>query len=1717
MANEGIELVICSYEDPLTPKWLLPNRIEPKALEELGGTGGGSFKIHRDDPRYVADPTMLDSRNVAKVKVDNKVIGAFLIGDKESILVNSSENKERGFSVSGEGLKTWFDDAEVYPMSGELQSYSRDTRSFNFASEQGTWYNPAAWINSFNYGAYNSGNAWSIFPEKWPAVGGSAAWIGPRTYSTTMPVGVWYARHEFTIVTSGKYVIYSAVDDYFDMYLDGQHIAATKEEGESWKSTARIELTLDAGPHILAYAAYNEGGPSAILMAMASIAADKTETLFTRSGVGTWKVLDFPAAVPGWSIGEILLKLLDEAESRGVLFPQWLTPTFTATTDSNGDPWPTALDWSFKVGESYASVISKFEDLVNIWIDPETLELNVATVRGENRTTAPYTAWTERRRNLIPNSSPTTYSGSGWAASTAAFNGDNTDEWVGFLHSGVYTAYVFTDGFEEALAIGDQVTLTVQYRVNAVNASQAATHMAVVPHRRTGNVYYQAGRVDTPITIGKIETVQIQWTVTEAVPIGDFDIALVSSNGTGPGFSTVGAGWDFQVRRPTIERGHVSGVPFTGDTEDTEFVQHSWLGATGTSLSVEEFRTTNPSNMVEFRLGKHLREARTRSKGKIKNALAIKSAGGWSEEVDTTSINKYGRIEGSMDTGASAELVPILSDIVFAQRANEEEGASYDIVSIEKKPFVDFGVGDWVLAPNDRGLMVPRRVMSISVTEGPSGNVLYTLEFDTIFRNNEQQMGKIIGKMGGGGVGGGMGNVAGSTPGVGGPIILPPDSTPAPIYPKAPTGLSGTSTGAWNPNGVDAISTIVLDWNDVTQNVDNTATVPQFYEIEGRETGTPTTGWQPFGRTSVSTITLPVFEPGDSWVFRVRALNPDGQSGAWSTEFTHVMVGPSAPMLAPTTPTVNVYKGIAQVSWDGNLSNGAPPPAQFRYVYAEHRVTAINGTPVAGSWVRNGNPLLRGSRVTFFTNIFKGWDFEVRFTAVDGVGIESAKSASSTVVTMTGVNLGELNNDVTDAITAAQDAADTAQSSANAAQIAADLADDKAEAAQTDADAAQTSANQAIADAATALSTANTAISTADAMITWSPNAPVVGDGTGKPVDAVWYRTSANGIIGQWRWTGSAWTSSPVDDSAIFSINAVKITAGTLDAARIAANSITAAKLLIGNLDNLIPDPNFANPTVSGWNSPSHQIITDGGRVAGKNALRIVGSGAQKGAYNLANIPVEAGDIFRLSVWVKSSIALGAVSNFLGPYFQIDRVGTTQTTGGQNNAVALTANTWTKIESFFTIPTDGYQVRAGFFAQAPLTTGATLDFTEPEMVRVSDATLIADGSIVTAKIAANAVTATQILAATITGDKIAAGTISTTKLLVTSLDNLVEDGSFEYSTVSGVAWTLTAGDTITATLPRTGARALQLASGTVRACALTVAAFKVEEGEQYRIQGWSRLAAAGTSVEGVTLRFKYGTTEASTPTASADIAISPDGEVTTTYGLISGVWTVPAGAKYARAEVVMRDNAAGRTYHVDDIAVFKMSSGQLIVDGAITTSKIAADQVSAIHLQAGSVATPHLQAQAVTSEKVAADSITANHIAVGAIEADAIAVGAVKTQHISPEVGGQLDISANDTVQIIAGRVDGVEADTNATAENLETMQTYYAFGPAGAVISSPGSAYSLALRNDIIEMLENGNPVSYWNSGTLYVNQFVGEKVSLGNHQLAKFEDGTVVRALGA
>lgn len=383
-----------------------------------------------------------------------------------------------------------------------------------------------------------------------------------------------------------------------------------------------------------------------------------------------------------------------------------------------------------------------------------------------------------------------------------------------------------------------------------------------------------------------------------------------------------------------------------------------------------------------------------------------------------------------------------------------------------------------------------------------------------------------------------------------------------------------------------------------------------------------------------------------------------------------------------------------------------------------------------------------------------------------------------------------------------------------------------------------------------------------------------------------------------------------------------------------------------------------------------------------------------------------------------------------------------------------------------------------------------------------------------AEYAATNIDAGNIVTGTLSADRVGARTIVAEKLLLSgNLSNLLQDPSFDAA--STAIWSEeNAGVVKTASNTRTGGRALSMTTtGSAYDASIYSAAIPAEEDEEYVFGGWVRILS-GTGVgAAVHLELRHGPTDA-TSTGQVLVTDSPD-PITTSYQYIQGVFEVPAGSKFIRPVVRITDTTASRTYLLDDMVLFKRASAELIVDGAITATKLAAESVTANALQAGSVVAGKIASGAVTAGTIEAASITANELAADSVEATKIKAGEVQVYHLSSEVGQELNISSNAAVNILVGGLDAVNARVDENGTAIQDISTVYRFENDAATISTPDSAYSLRLSPEAVGIFEAGTEVSRWDAGQLLVESLVVENVVLGNHKIEKYGTGTVVRAL--
>lgn len=462
-------------------------------------------------------------------------------------------------------------------------------------------------------------------------------------------------------------------------------------------------------------------------------------------------------------------------------------------------------------------------------------------------------------------------------------------------------------------------------------------------------------------------------------------------------------------------------------------------------------------------------------------------------------------------------------------------------------------------------------------------------------------------------------------------------------------------------------------------------------------------------------------------------------------------------------------------------------------------------------------------------------------------------------------------------------------------------------------------------------------------------------------------------------------------------VDTSKLQAGAVTTEKLDAGSVTAAKMVIAENDNLIPDPNFAGFDSDG----SSWVTSDGGWYVSRSddtaVLRHQGPyGGDWIIIRSQEFVVSRGDDLLVRCdWINSLPRAAKIGIM---YF--DSLGE----AAGSSMVESSATGWQKTVIETTVPENA---RTAYFRYAVLSpqagdSGATM-FGRPQVLRRASGELIVDG----------AITARKIQAGAITAEKIQAGAVNTSKLTVGDFTNLVDDPDFMNPSESwGLPSTVTVVDTTGG--PGKALRFTPTGGGSNYAWNGNV--FPVKQGDRFllaaRVQN-----AFNTGNLTVGIQFLD----------EGEVSINDAGSMA--FG-ISG-WAdkstevvVPADAFYGRFYAVEPSAATSGDAWVSKPRVLRMSTGEMIVNGSISTDK--------------------LDARAVTADKIATRNIYAGHISAGTITANEINTGSIRAEILKANVVKATHIDAD--------AING-KTITGATIQSKSPSGSTY---PARSVVMSP-------------------------------------------------------------
>lgn len=338
-------------------------------LDELDDLGSFSINVQADDP----DLEDITDGSIIQFQLDGDDIWRGVLR-RRTIRQVAADGAGRYTTLIGVGEVDRLDEMVVYPSGGLGKFPFSDVRNMDWTAPEfdDTGWDPAV-VTPANYGQPDENFG---LPEGMPD--GDAEWIGAEDSSGSVDAGTWHLRGAGEAPSTRVRELWGAADDTFEAWLQG--ISSLKSGDTAYVGrTYAVELLVSEGPvqGAIRFTNLNNLKADALLSLLTPLDDTEDPVLHTDA---TWLVR--PDGAPlGMNGGEILVNLFAEATARGEDPP---AITFSATVDSNGDPWTIFEELSVPVGSTYLDVLRQMIDLemCEFRMSPDAYELNLYNPGG---------------------------------------------------------------------------------------------------------------------------------------------------------------------------------------------------------------------------------------------------------------------------------------------------------------------------------------------------------------------------------------------------------------------------------------------------------------------------------------------------------------------------------------------------------------------------------------------------------------------------------------------------------------------------------------------------------------------------------------------------------------------------------------------------------------------------------------------------------------------------------------------------------------------------------------------------------------------------------------------------------------------------------------------------------------------------------------------------------------------------------------------------------------------------------------------------------------------------------------------------------------------------------------------------------------------------------------------------------------------------------------
>lgn len=459
LAADGVTPVLDANSDPV-----LQNAWAIEFYDELNGPGSGSCVLALSEPGV---GEVVPGRFVRISDDQSTVLFTFMIeGNPEVQSKKRGEEFEEVINISGRGWACYLDQAIVYPSANMNLPFDNSWRLFSFASpdfpNDGAW-GPAIEQHEYMDGVATA-SCYSHFqmgadadPQPYPApIGfpfntspavivktetspGVFEWVKGDDYVDTYWIrpfdadfretGYFFFRYTWELEEQMTVVFTPTWDNLGVFFIEGVPVLGEQDDEWMWTGWKEVTLQLPAGTYTLAAyvqnlphydpinypacdadEAYDDGEPGGLTTGNpggflfvafeASAGNPKNAVVVTSSD---WMSKFDPSVFPGWTPGQIMDALLDEAQSRGSI-AAFDSYTFSTTQDSDGNSWADAPgassiyipSFSVEVGSTVMAALIQLHE--EGWIDwrvhPDQLVLDAWVVGKLGDSSSPVAAYT---------------------------------------------------------------------------------------------------------------------------------------------------------------------------------------------------------------------------------------------------------------------------------------------------------------------------------------------------------------------------------------------------------------------------------------------------------------------------------------------------------------------------------------------------------------------------------------------------------------------------------------------------------------------------------------------------------------------------------------------------------------------------------------------------------------------------------------------------------------------------------------------------------------------------------------------------------------------------------------------------------------------------------------------------------------------------------------------------------------------------------------------------------------------------------------------------------------------------------------------------------------------------------------------------------------------------------------------------------------------------